>query len=557
MKIGQQPSSVKERRFELGFLALILLVAVLVLFNRGSFQPLSGVLAEPAVFLRSLLSPSELPTLVVDVDFLDYETLQDQRQEAVDGGAFLADENDFVPATMRLIEDGAPAPAETPVRIRLPAGLPGSGDKWPFEVRTRDNQLLLGMQRFSLQDPAANNWLNQWAFARSLEQAGLLAARYSFVHLVFNGADRGVYALQEGFGPELLAAYGRPAGVVVEYDTDRLWEAVRYFSGDAGAALADPIANPTASDFLYFEVDTFRDATIAEDPELTAQKNNAIGLLRALQAGEAAASQVFDVEQYSRFLALVDLWGASEAVSLVNLRYYYNPDSGRLEPIGYNGNPLHSEDARLDPGALFDDPALQAAYVQAAQEMSRPEYLDQLQAGLDEEWQQLQQALAGEAELAPPWEALRQRQELIHRSLNPLQPVFAYLGSPTLAMSATIQVDVANVLNLPVEVVGFDIGGATFLEANPAWIVGDASALLIPDNDRIILRAPGGSATPTLRFVRFHLPLIEIQRLDSELDYIQPFDILVATRVIGQDEPQLTLAREGYPETVMPPAEEP
>ena len=77
-----------------------------------------------------------------------------------------------------------------------------------------------------------------------------------------------------------------------------------------------------------------------------------------------------------RFLALVDLWGATEAVSLVNLRYYYRAADGRLEPIGFNGNPL-SSNGRVPLTATYHDPDLQAAYVRAAQEMSQSEYLAQ------------------------------------------------------------------------------------------------------------------------------------------------------------------------------------
>ena len=51
---------------------------------------------------------------------------------------------------------------------------------------------------------------------------------------------------------------------------------------------------------------------------------------------------------------------------------------------------------------------------------------------------------------------LADRQVLLQQSLSPDQPVFAYLGPPELSIEAIIQVDVANVLNLPVEILGFD-----------------------------------------------------------------------------------------------------
>jgi hypothetical protein len=47
----------------------------------------------------------------------------------------------------------------------------------------------------------------------------------------------------------------------------------------------------------------------------------------------------------------------------------------------------------------------------------------------------------------------------------------------------------------------------------------------------------------------FDLPLVEIHRLDSELDFMQPLDVQVITRVLGLSSTQMTLAQEGYPDT--------
>jgi hypothetical protein len=513
--------------------------------NQDWQEIIRDVRSVPDLICKPVVPSEDLPTLVIDMNFARYDDLLDQREKALQAGVHIPSAQDFVTATVRVDQ------AAIPVNMRLMAGpvdhLDDEG-KWGFEVRTRNNQQLLGMQRLYLIDPAANNWLNEWAFARALEREGILVARYRFVHLIFNGDDRGIYALQEGFADELLMAQGRPAGVIVEFDADLLWKSIAHFQGDAQAAYADPIANLSAADFQYFEVDPFRDATIARDPDLSVQKDAAIGLLRALQAGELEASDVFDAEEYGRFLALADLWGATQGTSLVNLRYYYNPISARLEPIGFNANALGS-DARLSLAATYGDPVLQAAYVQEASRISQPEYLDRVRAELEPKFRRLQQALSAEyGDLTPPWDELRNRQEQIWRSLDPVQPVFAYLGSPTLAMSGTLRVDVANVLNLPVEIVGFDVHGATSLPVHREWLHDDTAELLVDHPDALILQAFDAARTPVIRYVHFDIPLAEIQRLDGELDYRQEMDIQVVTRILGLSTTHLTLARRGYPD---------
>jgi len=542
MKIGQQqPERPSTRRLRwIGALVLVF-VAGLLIGEQEWDATLDALRLIPSRIAQSVAPATDLPTLVVDMNFSSYSGILEQRERALQDGVYIPSDRDFITADIQL--DGS----TIPVRMRLlegPADHLGDDEQWGFEIRARQNQRLLGMQRFYLSDPAANNWLSEWAFARDLEHEGILTARYQFVHLVFNGDDWGIYALQEGFANELLTSQGRPEGVIVRFDADLLWKSIAHFQGDAQAAYADPIANLSTTDLQYFEVDAFHDAAIDNDPALSTQRDAALGLLRALQAGELKASQVFDVEQYGRFLALVDLWGATQATSPVNLRYYYNPASGRLEPIGFNGNALGS-DARVSLAAAYDDPAIQAAYVREAWRVRQPEYLDQLQNELEEEYEGLRQAtIAGEL----PWDKLRARQEQMARSLDPVQPVFAYLGSPTLTMSGTIRVAVANVLNLPVEIAGFDIGGATFLPANREWLQDGAAELLLDDTGPTILRALDAARPPVLRYVYFNLPLTEIHRLDNELDFMQEVDIQVATQILGLSATHLTLARQGYPD---------
>jgi len=548
MKIGQK-QSLSGNNSNLGWFFILACA-----FGLGIFLGGRNIIAQARDRLSTLLqfaqpapSAASLPTLTVDMRFENYNELLVQRQDALEDGVYIPAARDFVTATVSLDN------SRVPVIMRLfpgPAEHLGEADKWNFDVRTRQSQQLLGMERLYLLDPADNNWLHQWAFARSLKREGILATRYQFVNLIFNGDSRGIYALQEGFGDELMTAHGRTPGIILEFDADLLWESIEYF-GNAQTAYADPVANLLATDFRFFEIDTFRDTTIARDEERSAQKDASISRLRALQAGELPASAVFDTEKYGRFLALVDLWGANEAIALTNLRYYYNPETDHLEPVGFNANPFGGQ-GRIPLSATYNDPVLQAAYAREAQRLSQPAYLTELQAELDAEIQGLQRTLRVQAgDLVLPWAALKQRQGQMRHSLNPVQPVFAYLGPPSMSTSATIQIDVANVINLPLEVLGFDIHGATFLEADPDWLRTDPSSvadLLVVQDEQIILNA---ADTHVIRYVRFHLPLTEIIRRDSELDFMEPIEIRIATRILGLEDPQLTLAREGAPDLLV------
>jgi hypothetical protein len=483
-----------------------------------------------------------LPTLIVDMRYADYSILLDQREEALRAGVYSAADQDFAPAVARAEGE------QIPVEIRLmegPAHRLGDDEKWSYEVRTQEDQALLGVRHFHLMDPAANHWLDQWAFVQALRREGILVGRYQFVRLVWNGDDRGVYALQEAAGEELLKAQGRWGTVILSFDADRVWNSIAHTSQ---AGYDDPVSHLCASDLRTLEIDTLDDLALSANPKHAAQRERAVERMRSLQAGELPASEVLDVDRYGRYLALVDLWGALDGLSLTQLKFYYDPVADRLEPISFGANALGSE-ARLSLATTYGDRHLQEAYVREATRISHPEYVDRLRADIGAEWQQVARALGRDAsKIAPPWEALRQRQQQIRRSLVPVQPIFAHQvmpssASPSAITPDTLQVEVANVLNLPVEIIGFEIDGATFLNVDPSWMDASAGDSAIERADGVILRALNPTCDLALHYVRFDIPLTEIHRLDREVDLDQEPDLYVLTRLLGRSEPQRTLAR--------------
>lgn len=541
MKIVQKRSNRGLTRFFIWFLVIAALVALFLI----SISPNLEELLNRRNLLGSIIpdwAKNDLPVLIVDMPFDGYDRILRQREDGLSKGVILAGNSDFVQADIYF--EGQTVPVE--LRLQQgPARHLGEDEKWNFDGRTRNDQLLSGMQRFYLIDPADNNWLDEAVFSAALRREGLVSGRYQFVHVYLNGVDKGIYALQEGFGQEIITSNNREEGVIVEFDMSPLWEGLALYNGDQGALASDPVSNLLAEDFQYFQVDTFRDAAIAEDEVLTRQKNRAIELLRGLQDGELAASEVFDVAKYGRFLALIDLWGALDATSLVNLRYYYNPQTDRLEPIGFNGNPLSSNE-RLSLSATFGDFDLQRSYAEEAARLSESGYVDELENELGPEYELARRELTKEGQLTMPWKTLKERQEEISRSLAPGQPILAFLGSPTLAQEGIIQIDIANALNLPIEVLGFNIDGATFIELDPDWIKNNQEQLIFGSDSEIYLKAQDSSSSP-LRYLRIQIPLTEILSQDNELDFMHELDIQIAIRIAGLDDVRMVSAETGYP----------
>lgn len=452
-----------------------------------------------------------LDTLYLDIQPQDFARIVAKREEALKVGILLAGRGDYVPATLKV--NGEEIPAE----VRLKGDwLDHFGfEKWSFRIRLQDGYAFYGMTVFSLQDPGTRSYLNEWLFLENLRAEDILAVRYRFVHVVLNGRYMGIYALEEGFSKELFEAMERREGLIIRYDEDLLWK-WRYFQGDE-------MVPPGIERF--FIIDEFQSGRIAADPVLAAQREAAVGLLRAIWSGERLASEVLDVERMGKFLALADLWNAEHALIWHNVRYYYNPLTARLEPVVFDTQPLPDYldpdqvglryDLTYDP--FYHDPLLRKAYTQALWQFSSPEYVDQLQARYEDRWTALRAALEpefGPDKLQAPWDQLRRRQERIRQMLNPVQTTYAYIRSQQ-PDPGILSLDVGNLLDtLLVEIVGLEVDGA-LVPAQRDWVALESLPLLAADNSDEIVLTPLDPQSPDMPYVNLRIPRRLLPGIDA------------------------------------------
>ncbi len=448
-----------------------------------------------------------LETLYIDIAPRYLEQIEVKRAEALERWILLTDSDDFVAAELRFREEIIPA------RMRLKGDWADhvAYDKWSFRIQTRDDHYLDGMEVFSIQDPSMRTHLNEYLFLEALRAEGVLGVRYDFLHVVLNGEYMGIYALEEAFAKELLEFQERREGVIIRYDENMLWTARAHY---------DEQTLPTALERFYL-IDEFGTGRVDRSPVLAAQRDTAVGLLRGFLSGELAAPEVFDLETLGKFLAAVDLWSAPHSLIWHNLRYYYNPVTSRLEPVAFDNDPfspeLDFELVGLPPEDFNHDPYLQAAYARALWEMSQPGYVEALEVRWGADYARLFAALEpefGAEVLRAPWDVLRRRQDLNRQRLTPLQTTYAYrvraadVAAAGLA-TETLMLEVGNLMDLPVEIVGVRVAGEE-IPASAAWVDGSSLPHTVPPPvdapDLLALRAlpPDAAALP---YVRLTLPL--------------------------------------------------
>jgi len=314
--------------------------------------------------------PVELPKLIVDIKFRDFEKLRKKRDQALASGVLITEKDDLVPAKIR--HDGQ----STKVKVRLKGDQLDHliGKKWSFRVKVKGDDHLFGMRLFSVQSAAQRGFHGAPLFYYSLKRYGILAPRYELVDLVVNGNNLGIMSVEEHFSKEMLESNGRKESVIIKFDESLVWSVKD--GGHGAGGLGGHFDN-----YHVAQIDGYGSGKISRSEILSKQYSVAVGLLRAFERGELAPSEVFDAELMGRFIAVSELWGSWHSFSWRNIRFYFNPLTAKLEPIGndpdvqYRSRPGEAR-ARGEPitavmrDALLDDPEIFVQFKKAVKLIS-------------------------------------------------------------------------------------------------------------------------------------------------------------------------------------------
>ncbi len=416
----------------------------------------------PVKFVKGL--SARPPRLSIHVKQKHYEVLAAKRAEALEVGMLFSSDNDYVPASISF--NGG----TVPIKMRLKGdSLTHLEDrKWSFRIQTKNDTALLGIKRFSLHRPEARGMLSEWVFHKALRREGLIGLHYEFVRVSLNGLELGTYAMEGHFDKYLAEANARREGVIVCFDEDLMWRELNLRRDFTGALTTG------SGDYLSSQIRTFRLGKVFEDPALRAMYREAAHLLEGFRTGELQTRDVFDLEKLAAFFALTDMMGTEHGARWHNARFYYNPVTARLEPVGFDGvgatstgevRPIQSLCANKNFVALerivqdisdsyfqaiFSDPKFFGEYVAELERISEPAYLDELFTELEP---QMKDALAILYVERPDYdfsrEILYKNQRYIKAVLNPHKGIQAYY---TGSSENTVEIKIANIQAMPAEI---------------------------------------------------------------------------------------------------------
>ena len=187
-----------------------------------------------------------------------------------------------------------------------------------YKVDIRGIDRIWGIEEFSIQKPITRNYIYEYIFHRLLEANDLISLKYFFINLFINDTANGVYAVEEGFSKELIERNKRRNGPIFGLDET--------LSDGSGGGITFP----------FVQYDLYSKAFWTKNyPELT---SSAISKLNNLKSKKINSNQIFDLEKWAKYFAVIDLTNAVHGVISKSVKLYYNPVIGKFEPIGFDGH---------------------------------------------------------------------------------------------------------------------------------------------------------------------------------------------------------------------------
>lgn len=292
---------------------------------------------------------------------------------------------------------------------------------------------------------------------------------------------------------------------------------------------------PSGSTTLFFQapIDAFQTRNISEDSTLKKQFLIAKDLLESFRLGTLKVDEVFDSEKLAMLFAVVDLFGYQHAMAYGNIRFYYNPVTSLLEPIGYDQQTLRDVRLSLLEGEeidlsnrifdvwialFFQDNDFYARYIKALTRVSDPAYLDSFLKSVRPELDE-NKAILYRSFPAYTFDGdsiLRGNQQYIRRALDPVRGVHAYFSEAD-AEGVTLQV--GNIHSLPVEILHLAHLGSTFFSPEEHMILAPKELLKTPSYRSLRFQLPDGFAwtdsTARELTVAYRLPGTDSVRYDE------------------------------------------
>ncbi len=257
--------------------------------------------------LKYLIFDNELENVVIKIDTENLYNLELQRNDKLKG---LSNKNaKFSRAKLNYNDN------DYKIKLRVKGDRVlhwYDKDQTSYKIDLRGNDRIWGLEEFSVQKPITRNYIYEYIFHKFLEFNNLISLKYFFVNLSINQNNHGIYAVEEGFSKELLVRNKKKNGPIFSLEENL------------------GVTYPNIEYDLYSKKFWFKN-----DPELT---KKALVKLNKLKLSQISINEIFDLEKWATYFAIIDLTGNFHGSIPKSVKLYYNPVTFKFEPIGFDGH---------------------------------------------------------------------------------------------------------------------------------------------------------------------------------------------------------------------------
>ncbi len=260
----------------------------------------------------------------------NFEKIKAKRKEALEQGLLFSSKEDLVDGDVRIGDKSYAA------KLRLKGDLLDHlrGDQWSFRVQLKKGDEWNGMKNFSIHNSKARSHISEWVMHRLFKDEGIMTPAYDFIGVELNEKPLGVYAYEQHFDNQLLKYNDRLIGPILKHNDDAYWENVQKY--------LDPFPWIDASYIELFNKENGKD----ENFKLLFDQGQS--MLNDFLHERKTPKEVFNMDKLTTYYALLDLSHSLHAQIFTNIRFYLDPQTGLLEPIGFDC--FGSEKENVTPG---------------------------------------------------------------------------------------------------------------------------------------------------------------------------------------------------------------
>ena len=410
--------------------------------------------------------------IYLDINFSNFKKLNENRNIAVKNKVIAKEYNENVNATINYKDK------RVPVRIKLKGGqvYRHLGDNWSFKIRTTKSNVL-GLKDFSLMHAERRNYLLEWYARKMYSEEGLIYKDYKFVNLYINGENKGIYVMDENYTDALSVKNNRTEGIYIRFGTDIIF----YWKGSQSEDKQDPenesmyqfILNGCcgADDLLQAtNIDTLnQQINLTKKKEIIKNFNIAKRLLEDLRTNKKKADEIFDLDLMAKAFALSDLLDSWHAMHWINMRWYYNPITTKLEPIiddNYDETTTNTNKYRImriadsyNHGLLYDklfkSKVFVKKYIFYLNKYSKPNFVKNFNNKIKKDFDtNLSSINKFKSFYFFPHYYIEENRKRIEKFLNPYQPLYFSMWDQINKNSdkSEITLKVGNTSMLPIEI---------------------------------------------------------------------------------------------------------